>query len=269
MEPYCIGHRHRAIMHLYANVILAIATKEGTLMHDFSNWLVRNTALSSSSVYKYSHAVATISREMLSFGIIFQPIESMNLIELDIAIAHIFAASLFIEKNKTGNSMYSNALKHFRAFRKDQADVIETEYVNQHSSLIHLSETERLELVKSRIGQGLFRTRVLSRYSNHCLITGIDNPRLLVASHIKPWASATNEERLNPNNGLCLSPTYDRLFDIGLITFKDSGEIIVSSHLSRQNRLRLGLAVPRSVELLLNDELGHNLEYHRDTVFVK
>ena len=59
------------------------------------------------------------------------------------------------------------------------------------------------------MGQGQFRKKVLQKYESRCIITGIDNPRLLLASHIKPWAVSSNAERLNSENGLCLSPAYD------------------------------------------------------------
>ena len=66
----------------------------------------------------------------------------------------------------------------------------------------------------------------MEKYSGSCIITGLDHPKLLVASHIKPWAVSTNAERLSVDNGLLLSATYDRLFDCGLITFKKTGKYI-------------------------------------------
>jgi putative restriction endonuclease len=69
---------------------------------------------------------------------------------------------------------------------------------------------------------------VLSNYSYQCAITKIDIPELLVASHIVPW-SVNEKERLNPENGICLSPLYDKAFDKGLIGFNDNCQIILSS----------------------------------------
>jgi putative restriction endonuclease len=77
--------------------------------------------------------------------------------------------------------------------------------------------TERQALVKVRISQVRFRRWVLASYGGRCCVTGLQEPRLLIASHIVPW-SESPANRLNPRNGLCLSPLYDRAFDQGLIT---------------------------------------------------
>jgi putative restriction endonuclease len=77
--------------------------------------------------------------------------------------------------------------------------------------------TEREALVKVRISQVRFRRWVLASYGGRCCVTGLHEPRLLLASHIVPW-SESPANRMNPRNGLCLSPLYDRAFDQGLIT---------------------------------------------------
>jgi putative restriction endonuclease len=77
--------------------------------------------------------------------------------------------------------------------------------------------TEREALVRVRISQVRFRRWVLASYGGRCCITGLQEPRLLLASHIVPW-SESPANRMNPRNGLCLSPLYDRAFDRGLIT---------------------------------------------------
>lgn len=77
--------------------------------------------------------------------------------------------------------------------------------------------TERQALVKVRISQVRFRRWVLASYGGKCCVTGLQEPRLLIASHIVPWSDSP-ANRMNPRNGLCLSPLYDRAFDQGLIT---------------------------------------------------
>ena len=77
--------------------------------------------------------------------------------------------------------------------------------------------TERTASVRVRRGQQFFRQTVINSYGVCCCISGINVPRLLVASHIKPWRDFP-EERLNPRNGLCLSSLHDAAFDDGLIT---------------------------------------------------
>ena len=70
--------------------------------------------------------------------------------------------------------------------------------------------------IKIRVNQDFFRKVILSIYNFKCAISGIDIPDLLIASHIIPW-SENEKERLNPHNGICLSPLYDRCFDRGYI----------------------------------------------------
>ena len=84
--------------------------------------------------------------------------------------------------------------------------------------------------VKTRINQNVFRQIVLANYEGRCALTGIDLSELLVASHIIPW-SDNKQERLNPENGICLSALYDKAFDRGLISFTNDQCVIFSSRL--------------------------------------
>ena len=79
----------------------------------------------------------------------------------------------------------------------------------------------------------------MDKYHGSCVITGINHPKLLVASHIKPWVVSDNQERLQVDNGLLLSATYDRLFDSGLITFDKNGRIFLSSFIGTENEKKL------------------------------
>ena len=83
---------------------------------------------------------------------------------------------------------------------------------------LELSSTERESIVKSRIGQGQFRESLLDYWST-CAVTGCQEPKLLRASHIKPWSKSEVTERLSLYNGLLLSPTLDICFDSGFISF--------------------------------------------------
>ena len=73
--------------------------------------------------------------------------------------------------------------------------------------------TDRLALVKARVGQGLFRDKLLNRWENKCAVTGSTVLQILRASHMKPWRESTNFERLDPANGLLLTANFDALFD--------------------------------------------------------
>ena len=92
-------------------------------------------------------------------------------------------------------------------------------------------ETQRLQLAKARVGQGLFRKRVML-VDPRCRVTGVEDHRLLIASHIKPWRESNNFERIDRFNGIMLSPHVDALFDEHLISFEDGGKMLVHPSLS-------------------------------------
>lgn len=131
-----------------------------------------------------------------------------------------------------------------------------------------LDTTTKEQIVLARHGQGLFRRRVLD-LEPVCRLTKIDNPDLLVASHIKPWrACATASERLNGANGLALAPHVDRLFDRGLISFEIDGTVLVSPRLKSIDLDRLGLA--KACQQSCGPFLGVQapfLQYHRESVY--
>lgn len=134
---------------------------------------------------------------------------------------------------------------------------------------LHLSETEKLQLTKARRGQGEFRERVCAIESG-CRITGINNLTLLIASHIKPWRSCkTAVERLDGENGLLLAPHVDWLFDRGLLSFTDEGQVLVSARLDPLDLDRLGLsAVVGKFTGEFSTMQRQYLTHHRDFVFL-
>jgi len=90
--------------------------------------------------------------------------------------------------------------------------------------------SEKDAMRKIRIHQAFFRDAILSSYEETCCITGLTIPECLVASHIIPW-SVSEQHRTDPRNGLCLSATFDRLFDRGLITVDEKLNVVVSKRL--------------------------------------
>lgn len=132
---------------------------------------------------------------------------------------------------------------------------------------LDITTTEKEMLIKSRIGQGIFRDRIIEKYQ-HCIITGIDDSRLLLASHIKPWRSASNYERLSSENGLLLSPLYDRLFDIGVITFDDNMKVLISNKLSSENVSKINIDINKIYVSNPSNEMIVNMRYHRQNIFV-
>ncbi len=97
----------------------------------------------------------------------------------------------------------------------------------QRKFFINDKGTDKEVRAKRRVGQNIFRAMLLELYSTKCCLTGIDIPEVLRASHIIPWAEQVNS-RLNPENGLCLSATYDAAFDKHLITFDEDYRLVLS-----------------------------------------
>ena len=90
----------------------------------------------------------------------------------------------------------------------------------------------KLREIKTRVNQNVFRQMVISNYTGKCAISGIDIPELLVASHIVPW-SINEEERLNPENGICFSALYDKAFDKGLIGIDEQYKVLLSKNIKK------------------------------------
>lgn len=125
----------------------------------------------------------------------------------------------------------------------------------------------RDEIAYARHGQGIYREKLLAECP-FCPITMINDERLLIASHIKPWVVSSDKEKTDHKNGLTLSPLFDRLFDRGFMTFTDDRKIVISNWLSPSNRKRLGVTDGQFVQLLpLDDERKAYLQFHRQYVF--
>jgi putative restriction endonuclease len=103
------------------------------------------------------------------------------------------------------------------------------------------SKTTSNAVINARLGQGKFRKDILALWENTCPVTHIQVPSLLVASHIYPWQFSSNEERLDAYNGLPLSPTIDKLFDKGYVSFSDDGVLLINEKVKDGLLDRLGV----------------------------
>jgi hypothetical protein len=132
-----------------------------------------------------------------------------------------------------------------------------------------IPETDRLAIIRARIGQGLFKERV-GQIESRCRITGVENPAHLVASHCKPWRDSNNEERLNGENGLLLTPSIDHLFDRGFIGFEDNGKLIISPVAHRPSLQRMGIDVTSTVNVGgFSSGQRQFLDFHRNGVLLQ
>jgi predicted restriction endonuclease len=126
-----------------------------------------------------------------------------------------------------------------------------------------MTETERETITKIRTKQGPFRTKLIDKYKGCCVLTGLSNQDLLIASHIKPWSKSTGRERLDSNNGLLLATPIDTLFDKFLISFNDNGTIVISKGLSDEARQVFGINSSMRLRVQLNQETKEYLNTHR------
>ncbi len=120
--------------------------------------------------------------------------------------------------------------------------------------------------IKTRIGQAGFRKDLINYWEGKCAVTGVSLENILMASHIKPWASSNDAERLDKYNGFLLSPTIDSIFDKGFITFSKNGNIEFSTQIEPFLN-QLGLNKTMSINLASEHE--KYLDYHRVFVFKK
>ena len=173
--------------------------------------------------------------------------------------AHILLSRPIEAARIEGNPMVSG----------DDLDIWEQRLEQQVEKDRSVPETDREAIIRARCGQGLFKQRVM-RIERKCRITGVENLTHLIASHCKPWRDASNEERLDGENGLLLTPSVDHLFDRGFIGFENSGELIISPIAHTPSLQRMGIETEHRVNVgLFTEGQKHFLEFHRNSVLLR
>ncbi|MBS1536195.1 MAG: HNH endonuclease [Bacteroidetes bacterium] len=133
---------------------------------------------------------------------------------------------------------------------------------------------EKIRLIKTRVNQSFFRDSILGIYNGKCCITGLGISKLLIASHIVPWAD-DSKNRLNPENGLCLNSIHDKAFDEGLITVTTDYKVKLSKAILDFQKEEIikkffkefeGLKITMPERYFPNKEF---LEYHNSKIFIK
>lgn len=180
--------------------------------------------------------------------IIMQVAKQLNRTPSSVAMKMLNFASLdpmIIDSGRHGLGNASNADREvWQEFHRDweksalegqlylqKANVVMPKEFPEMEAADHTGQTKKAT-VEVRLKQSFFRQAVLSSYQSRCCMSGLDDPRLLIASHIVPW-NKDKGNRLNPSNGLCLSALHDRAFDQGLITVTPDWKIRISKSLSR------------------------------------
>ena len=128
--------------------------------------------------------------------------------------------------------------------------------------------TERKGLVNSRVGQGYYKSRLMDKWNSKCSVTGVGITKILIGSHIVPWRDSNDDERLDVDNGILLTPNLDGLFDRYLISFENSGKIIISEKLFDDELKKLG--INKDMKLTqVNDGMKPYIKRHREKFYVE
>uniref|UniRef100_A0A6C0H0M9 HNH nuclease domain-containing protein n=1 Tax=viral metagenome TaxID=1070528 RepID=A0A6C0H0M9_9ZZZZ len=159
-----------------------------------------------------------------------------------------------------------NLFKELIGSQYNFEELIEQNIINEIENRTDITITEKEQIIKSRIGQGIFRKNVLIKEPK-CRISNISKLELLIASHIKPWKKSNNHERLDGNNGLMLNPTVDKLFDKGFISFTDDG-IILISNITEEELNSLGIDITKNIGSFSKEQCIY-LDYHRKNILKK
>jgi putative restriction endonuclease len=173
---------------------------------------------------------------------------------------------LAAQKLKQGSKIFY----YFRLFADYYDEDLSEEALEENEIPVNqkLENKEVIQLIKARKGQGLYRSRLLAECP-FCPITMVTDERILVASHIKPWVKSDDIEKLDPKNGFLLTPTYDKLFDRGFISFNDDKTMKVSNWISPTNQNKLGIKDGIKIFNLPISGREKYLQYHRDNRFRK
>lgn len=151
-------------------------------------------------------------------------------------------------------------------------DISQNSILIDNDKIINIIDVEKIEkterdiISKARIGQSDLRAILLNN-KECCEVCGIKTKSILITSHIKPWAKSDKNEKLDSENVLLLCPTHDALFDKGLISFDNNGQIIISNKLDDTDKNLLRLTGKESIDVKTDAKIKY-LEYHRKNIFL-
>lgn len=166
-----------------------------------------------------------------------------------------------------GSTLFRDRPSKFKFLLVDRK-VTQQNIIEQVRASNQLTETEKEAIIKSRRGQGIFRSNSIKLWEV-CSITGFSKPNILIASHIKPWKLSNNNERIDHFNSLLLVPSLDKLFDLGYIGFEPNGKIMISRKITAIDRTRIGLTKDmrlRAVPDATKNYLHYHCEYKFDLI---
>lgn len=248
------------------------------------------------TVQGYLSAINTISNDLLRHKLIdndIYDIDDTNIVNDLLNLS--YQIPNFEVRNENGNKRYSNGIKRYIEFynlnnnkkprelkkiNNGRSECVDLSSANKlKNNLIDnveeidnisykINALERETIIKSRIGQSKYRKLLINKHKK-CLICGISDERFLIASHVKPWSESKTNEKLDINNGLLLCIHHDALFDKNLISFTDTGNIVISDELSKHTQQLLNINENTKLKLELNDKTKKYLEFHRGKLLKK
>lgn len=251
------------------NKIEDFKDNEKILRKEFFKYMKENYKKYSDSTIKtfFSDAKFSINNELgISF---FMLLLNENLIESEYRniLIEYFSKKKIQKTPESHATAYERAIKYLREFMIEKNYLIdEKEYIRETNNIIEkfTDITEKNIIIKTRVGQGLFKKKLLA-IGCKCNICGISIKELLIASHCKPWSKANDKERLDVNNGLLLCPTHDAIFDKGLITFDNEGRIIISTVIPKEEYKLIN--INENVCIDLNNENIKYMTWYRENIF--
>jgi predicted restriction endonuclease len=164
----------------------------------------------------------------------------------------------------TGYKLFNDRPSKF-TFHLIDRKVTAENIVEEVKSSYQLTETEKEAIIKSRRGQGIYRSNSIKLWKT-CSVTGFTKSNILTASHIKPWKVSANMERIDPFNSLLLVPSLDKLFDKGYISFERDGNILISDKITKTDLNRIGVNRGQKLRQVPTDVQNY-LDYHREYRF--
>jgi putative restriction endonuclease len=233
---------------------------------NFKEWM-NGKGLSQSTALKYDGAMNGILTE---WAIENKLVEGSLTLITDIAqfrliVAKVQKLSIYRDWNERSHHMYSSAMIKYAGYLSEGQG--KTDIESDIESIINdpsINTTDKGTYIKTRIGQGIFRQKLIE-YWKGCSATNFKDVRLLIASHIKPWRHSTDRERLDPFNGLLLMPNLDRVFDAGLVTFSEDGLIKISEKLIEPKKL----GINDDMRISLTSEHQLYMNFHRSEIYNK
>ncbi|WP_039958508.1 HNH endonuclease [Vibrio sinaloensis] len=241
----------------------ALVSNLSDLASLYYQWLV-DIGKSEKTARNYLGAIkGSISNWLIDAGELEQPLTNINSYRRFLSYEEkVRKLEQFQLRDSKGKGMYSAALSHYQKFLADVSQIDVNADIKQVMSDKALSDTEKSILVKTRMGQGGFRTKLIQMWGG-CAVTGYRNTQLLLASHIKPWRDSNNEERLDRFNGLLLLANLDKAFDLGFISFNDQGKVMISSQLESPDAIGLD----ENMSFNIAAEHKRYLAHHRAELF--